>query len=248
MDAETEPAEDKMNLWDVRRGKDCRIRSLTLLGWHGIAGSFVINQLQQQPLLRNVETIVKTERADSRIWRQITDAQQKSERQDPLAYPAAASQPRVANDVENRDSRSCAVTLPNEVRVYGKQFVLQECIATQAIVQVGSRLARRPGRPYVKGEGLQIGYESYCLLMGEGRSRSTDLLSTQIRESGIYTEERTASRDRVIWSEQEECTAGSRVHVILQGRQETSLEAAEIEEMFERSIVRCNHCKQRIVI
>lgn len=186
-----------------------RIQTLSLLGWHGVAGSFLVNQLRTQPLLLGVRTIVKTERADSRIWQQIAlDGQRKE------------LEPHEQVSIMRKAREEASLRLSTRVQAWrpesmgpAKPFCFKACTKTQTLVQVGRRRPRQPGQPYLRGEGLQIGYESYCLEMAPLAS-----------------------------------TPSTRLHVILQGREvpdsETSMETAY---MFERSIITCNHCKERIV-
>lgn len=186
-----------------------RLHSLCLLGWHGIAGSFLISQLRTNPLLIGIRTIFKTERADSRIWLQLAiDGQRKAlEPYEQIsimrkAREDARSQPTIR--VQGLRPQAATSTSP---------FSFKACYKTQAIVQVGRRRPRQEGQAYLKGEGLQIGYESYCLTMTPSPGNKPETL-----------------------------------HVILQGREmPDSKTSNDTAYMLERSVITCNHCKERIV-
>ncbi|SPO19979.1 uncharacterized protein UTRI_00370_B [Ustilago trichophora] len=270
-----------------------QIRCLYLTGWHGIAGAFLIQQLRLQPSLRDVCTVVKTDRADTRIWQQAAA--------DDLKIGCRMKEEDAALTARLRSSASLSFEYPGS-RVASIQTMafdagrqdqssmvgFKQCTSTQIIVQVGKRRPRRPGQPYLRGEGLQMGYQGYCIDMmtktdwdeGAADAPTTD---SRVREelrgcSGAESEPEGrraagsgAGENAGADSVEEPSSLGSscsssssssskhlvarsdatrkRLHVILQGREEIGAEAQngkDIEEMFERSIVTCNHCKSRI--
>lgn len=219
-----------------------KIRSLHLTGWHGIPGAFLINELRSRSCLDNVCTVVKTDRADSRIWSQA------------------------AADDRRFESRLCS-TAPLDFQEWLRQtgsvgnlrpvmrFI--GCAATQIIVQVGKRRPRRPEEGYLRGEGLQIGFQGFCLGKAErdavGLHAETsdqeavrnvgaqeELVSESDAEGSINSTAEGPDGERQV----READA-QKLHVILQGREVE--DGIENEEMFERSLVHCNHCKERIV-
>lgn len=202
-------SESSLRTKDAKEDNEPRLHCLSLLGWHGIAGSFLVNQLRTQPLLSGVRTVVKTERADSRIWQQVAVDGQRKELE---PHEQVSIMRRAREEASTRLSTRVQAWRPESLGPT-KPFYFKTCIKTQAIVQVGRRRPRQAGQPYLKGEGLQIGYESYCLSMANSAGASATTL-----------------------------------HVILQGREAPDSEASkETAYMLERSIITCNHCKERIV-
>ena len=248
------------------------IRCLHLTGWHGMAGAFLIQQLRLQPSLRNVCTVVKTERADTRIWEQAAADDQKMRCRKLGADGAWAARARSGGTISFARPGSVdddwQKNLPST-------FAFEKCSSTQIIVQVGKRRPRRQGQPYLRGEGLQMGYQGYCIDMmtGPDEAESAGNAPTKTRivratpqgcsgtESRLERTEISGGAASPSGKEFQEKSSGSdgeahrqdatrkRLHVILQGREEIGAEAEyrkENEEMFERSIVTCNHCKERI--
>ncbi|KAF6766802.1 hypothetical protein PSEUBRA_000331 [Kalmanozyma brasiliensis GHG001] len=194
-----------------------QIRSLHLTGWHGIAGAFLIHQLRSQPSLRDVCTVVKTDRADSRIWEQAAADDQRL--REPQRFALYESRTPYWSD---RFSMGTPATTESTM-------VFKGCVATQIIVQVGKRRPRRPEQPYLRGEGLQMGFQGYCIDMG----MFSDVAA------------QTAKTDESVDASAGRAGTRKRLHVILQGREME--DGRQNEEMFERSIVSCNHCKERIL-
>lgn len=252
-----------------------QIRSLYLTGWHGMAGTFLIQQLRSQPSLRDVCTIVKTERADARIWQhaavedQALRTQTRSTDRDwiallrsPKSHPSLRPGPIEFPPNPYQD--------PDPFLVAFERFE-----STQIIVQVGKRRPRREGQAYLRGEGLQMGYQGYCTdvaTTGPGPDTVDDAADAPSQAakvrldlggcSGAQSEvelgaiggtllhgDTDAMGTTGIEAGHTQKTIRRRLHVILQGREEMGTKAEdrmENEEMFERSIVTCNHCKERI--
>lgn len=236
-----------------------QIRSLHLTGWHGIAGAFLIHQLRSQPSLRGVRTIVKTDRADSRIWHQAAADDR---------YPQGQATTAGSGWYAAREHE--APLWPNRLwstqGVGGSNTVVhfRDCHTTQMIVQVGKRRSRRPGQPFLRGEGLQMGYQGYCIDMVTTMPK-TEASEVDISMNGgaaraykfIDAEEGVSKSDSTMHAgpghDSDDTLTGSacqdvtrkRLHVILQGREVE--DAEHNEEIFERSIVSCNQCKERVV-
>ncbi|SPO42899.1 uncharacterized protein PSANT_00583 [Moesziomyces antarcticus] len=194
-----------------------KIRTLHLSGWHGIAGAFLIQQLHVQPALRSVCTVVKTERADSRIWKQV--AADDPTLVPPSFWPSTQSDPQ-------QDGES------------GKPG-FSRCTSTQIIVRVGRRLPRRDGQAYLRGEGLQMGYEGYCIELNSPKQLSVPPSDGPLK----------SSRPAIPLSPDEAASEADRLHVVLQGREDTDATLGgwtHNEQLWMRSIVTCNHCKAPI--
>lgn len=257
-----------------------KIRCLYLTGWHGMAGTFLIQQLRSHASLRNVSTIVKTERADTRIWQHaaVEDQALRTQTRSTDRDWVSAKQSSVSRALLGRQPIQTPSSIPSDGYQEQDPYLLgfERCTSTQIIVQVGRRRLRREGQPYLRGEGLQMGYQGYCIDVvitspdldrdaadtgGNDAKVRLDLL----RCSGAETEleqdptkgsgEGTLDTDTCVTStggDEEilvEKTSKRRLHVILQGREEIGTKAEdrmENEEMFERSIVICNRCKERI--
>ncbi|SPO20893.1 uncharacterized protein UTRI_00370 [Ustilago trichophora] len=264
-----------------------QIRCLFLTGWHGIAGAFLIQQLRLQPSLKDVCTVVKTDRADTRIWQQAAADDLKIRCWMEEEDPASIARLRPSTSVLLAHSSSGPTSMQTVAFDAGRQgsssrIGFKQCTSTQIIVQVGKRRPRRPGQPYLRGEGLQMGYQGYCIDMmtetdwGEGAA-DAPTIGSKVRDEhhGCSGTESDPEKRRATGSgaggkagadsvENRNSLGSSsyckdlvarpdatrrRLHVILQGREESGAEAEnrkDIEEMFERSIVTCNHCKSRI--
>jgi hypothetical protein len=113
------------------------------------------------------------------------------------------------------------------------------CTSTQIIVRVGRRLPRRDGQAYLRGEGLQMGYEGYCIELNSPKQLSVPSSDEPLKSSGPEppsTAEAAAS-------------TGDRLHIVLQGREDTDATLGgwkHNEQLWVRSIVTCNHCKAPI--
>lgn len=215
-----------------------QIRCLHLTGWHGIAGAFLIQQLRSQPSLKDVRTVVKTDRADSRIWEQAASDDRHD--QMPVSQRSDSAQERIRGA-----SWPHRFDPPERSRGVESTIMFNECVATQIIVQVGKRRPRRPDQPFLRGEGLQMGFQGYCI---DVRTCSDGDLLTESRlsaEGSATNAETKVDSNESIVSSEGQAASRKRLHVILQGREVE--DGKQNEEMFERSIVSCNHCKQRIV-
>ena len=260
-----------------------RIRTLHLTGWHGIAGAFLLQQLRLQPLLKDVCTIVKTERADNRIWEQAAADDQKAlqrlrgpnEGTTPPAHSAAWL--RFARPGYRSDMSPTPLSFEATRHFHHPLTRFDRCCATQIIVQVGRRRPHRQGQAYLRGEGLQIGYQGYCIDVTTARhlwrfAANPTPISAQFGSeargcSGSETRVPPTTKDASLEddiSEPYRLSSGvgnndghsrqnatnRRLHIILQGREELGVEGEDRrqnEEMFERSIVTCNRCKERIM-
>lgn len=252
-----------------------KIRCLHLTGWHGMAGAFLIQQLRSQSCLRGVTTIVKTERADNRIWEQAAADDRKSRQAGQYAGLDSTNHHSVTAPSLRHTLRP-GMWLPSgfdraaEEVDFVNTLGFEKCTSTQIIVQVGKRRPRRHGQGYLRGEGLQMGYQGYCIDMmttpmphevsadvstigtgerpdhgryrdPEGRSEASGAtvdidtsMDTEVQGNRI-----SSGRDNDI----------KRMHIVLLGREEVGTnmgDREQHEEMFERSIVTCNHCKDRI--
>ncbi|CDU23926.1 uncharacterized protein SPSC_02555 [Sporisorium scitamineum] len=224
-----------------------QLRCLHLTGWHGIAGAFLIHQLRTQPLLSQICTVVKTDRADSRIWEQ-----------------AAADNRQIRNLPHNAGRRWSAQhydavphwwSRPGSTQDAIEPLAFRQCTPTQIIVQVGKRRPRRAEQPYLRGEGLQMGYQGYCIDMTAREDQlvamdqsNADAVSSASGESGPKPSppaDTASANGTVIHGNSLEANDRNKLHVILQGREVE--DGNQNEEMFERSIVSCNHCKERIL-
>ncbi len=203
-------------------------------GWHGIAGAFLIQQLRSQPSLQDVRTIVKTDRADSRIWEQAAS----HDRHDQMPCRSEAIVPR--SGFEERLGHIDSILRSGREGVEST-IMFNECVATQIIVQVGKRRPRRPGQPFLRGEGLQMGFHGYCIDM---RTASDGDLLTESRSLAEGSATNAETKVESNGPSEGQAASRKRLHVILQGREVE--DGKQNEEMFERSIVSCNHCRQRI--
>ncbi|CBQ67718.1 conserved hypothetical protein [Sporisorium reilianum SRZ2] len=223
-----------------------QIRCLHLTGWHGIAGAFLIQQLRMQPLLSQVCTVVKTDRADSRIWEQAAaDDRQMQNRMRSASHGWTAQ----------HHCEAVPHWLGQSGSTEDSALGFRQCTPTQIIVQVGKRRPRHPERPYLRGEGLQMGYQGYCIdvaadVRDDQVVAATDALTLDAAAvSGASTGSGpepsraagTASANGTVIN----AASHKKLHVILQGREVE--DGNQNEEMFERSIVSCNHCKERIL-
>ncbi|GAC95581.1 hypothetical protein PHSY_003157 [Pseudozyma hubeiensis SY62] len=236
-----------------------QIRSLHLTGWHGIAGAFLIHQLRSQPSLRGVRTIVKTDRADSRIWQQAAADDRCSKGQG--GNNGSVWSAHREHEVPRWPSRPWSTQ-----GIGGSNMVVQfrDCHTTQIIVQVGKRRSRIPGQPFLRGEGLQMGFQGYCIDMATTMPKiEAGELNLSIDGGAVHADKRIDAEEGVSKGdstmhsgpgpESDGALTGSacqdltrhRLHVILQGREVE--DAEQNEEMFERSLVSCNQCKARIV-
>lgn len=231
----------------ARNAEVHQIRSLHLTGWHGIAGAFLIQQLRSQPSLRDVCTIVKTERADSRIWQQAATDDRGVLGPKNTADRERYSQHGYVAALWHNRTRSRQDAMGQE-----SSLVFKECEATQIIVQVGKRRPRRADQPFLRGEGLQIGYQGYCVDM----ATTTADMGTDVMEPISFTcakaviDPDVGACNGLVDSDafdgyHRQGATRKRLHVILQGREVE--DAKQNEEMFERSMVSCNRCKERVV-
>ncbi|TKY90545.1 hypothetical protein EX895_000543 [Sporisorium graminicola] len=226
-----------------------QIRCLHLTGWHGIAGAFLIQQLRTQPLLSQVCTVVKTDRADSRIWQQAAADDRMSEN---MPWDAGRGW---SGQKHYQAAPVWLSRLGSTEEPYSSRLAFRQCTPTQIIVQVGKRRPRRPEQPYLKGEGLHMGYQGYCIDM------ASDARDAAMGDSDVHTvisassagpgpgpscpAGTTSADDTVTHNDIPDGNARKRLHVILQGREVE--DGNQNEEMFERSMVSCNHCKERIL-
>ncbi len=226
---------------------------------------FLIHQLRTQSSLKDVTTIVKTERADNRIWQQVAlddfKARQKRTKSLGVDRESVAS-PSFRTDLRLRPPTEMVgriQTGPSEEQPDEAMSGFESCTGTQIIVQVGKRRPRRQGQDHLRGEGLQMGYQGYCIeMVTESGITAASLANAptpqlQLRpdfdEDGIADAELDAAA-RADGRPGQEATRRRRLHILLLGREEVTAKAKdrnETEEMLERSIVTCNYCKQRIV-
>lgn len=202
-----------------------QIECLHLSGWHGMGGMSLIYQLHSRYSLSNVSTIVKTERGDTHMWKQAVVDDQLYRNATSATYGEVQRIPSI-NDGSLHGLQGSAPLGSVIFRDLASEF--ERCTDTQFIVQVGRRVPRKPGQEYLHGEGLQMGYQGFCI----DRVLVVDMYEML---PGAVSE-RTIDEMR------------KRLHVILIGRESPEAEdRGKNEELFERSIVTCNQCKQRIV-
>lgn len=232
-----------------------QIRCLHLTGWHGMGGVSLISQMRLQPALSEVTTIVKTERGDTRIWKQAAADDQRYRRMSRTGQISMASlRPGAASHRETGAMALCFGAASNEPL----PMEFKHCTSTQIIVQVGRRRPRQHGQAYLRGEGLQMGYQGYCIaiLMDSDLHEDLEKGSANVIESHGYIDgDGNVERKSEPGAEPEDNLRSQnesrrRLHVILTEREEVGADAEERkqnEDMFERSLVTCNHCKERIV-
>ncbi|SNX81630.1 uncharacterized protein MEPE_00335 [Melanopsichium pennsylvanicum] len=275
------------------------IRTLHLTGWHGIPGAFLIQQLRLQPSLRQIHAVVKTERADMRIWSQAASDDQElmhhlqrssvaeqSNTQFTRKSAAVTFGQRQETDVTSisnpaLDLGACLENTSPPSRRMMQWF--KRCTSTQIIVQVGKRRPRRHGQAYLRGEGLQMGFQGFCIdvMTTTGQESNQDIAAAcvptdstnrivcssgtqQAQPESTPAAELQASNKSTGEDLDTGCQQNTKqktiptprqLHVILQGREEEHFGAVtgtaadqnkENEEMFETSLVICNHCKERI--
>ncbi|PWN48526.1 hypothetical protein IE53DRAFT_389264 [Violaceomyces palustris] len=146
------------------------------------------------------------------------------------------------------------------------------CYNTQAILQVGKLSKGYEGETRLKGQGLQIGYEALCIEVADERWREVNVFSRLGRRYDEYigrmmetTKTTTATTTTSPSSSKVDSLGGvddgkkqeegkgkrqkkrRKLHVILQGRYAEGQEAIEVDQLFVRSLVTCNRCKERIL-
>ncbi|CDS00237.1 hypothetical protein [Sporisorium scitamineum] len=100
-----------------------------------------------------------------------------------------------------------------------------------------------------------MGYQGYCIDMTAREDQlvamdqsNADAVSSASGESGPKPSppaDTASANGTVIHGNSLEANDRNKLHVILQGREVE--DGNQNEEMFERSIVSCNHCKERIL-
>lgn len=206
------------------------ITSLSVVSWHGVAGHDLIGLLNSHSLLVGVNTIVKTDRLDHKVWFELTRS---------VSLEASNGNARVPVMDPFADAPTDEESLATAAGAH--QFRFTSCSATQVLVQVGKLRKAGASERRLKGEGLQIGFEGLCL---EERESSTND-SRQDSEPP-----RTGYKTPMGVEETELATkcVRRRLHVIFQGRFEaTEDESLQIDELFRQSLVTCACCRQRIV-
>ncbi|KAN0063173.1 hypothetical protein ACQY0O_004337 [Thecaphora frezii] len=227
------------------------ITSLSLISWHGLAAKDLIELLQTHPMLSNVQILVKTEHLDGQAWREATMANASPYNARSDTTERLSDRPKVDCLSERRWT-----TFKYLERI--SSFPFNSCTKTQAILQVGKRRTTRPGERLLKGEGLQIGFEGLCLEQtpvggaaakeeeGEADAASPD---QRFNSNVAVTETASAKAPRHLGAEAgaDGLPVKARLHIVLQGRyQDAGEDSLEVDELFVRSVVRCNHCKQRL--